>query len=108
MALATALLSAVWAVRARHSLAAAGWIVLPVASLVGHWLVPPALGGEGEPVVERRTVDQFERLAYGLDALSEGATMTRSRLSPPAVPSLWTPTMATRLLAADSIDIVDA
>jgi hypothetical protein len=107
MALATALLSAVWAVRARHSLAAAGWIVLPVASLVGHWLVPPALGGEGEPVVERRTVDQFERLAYGLDALSEGASPTRGRDAPPAVPSLWTPAMATRLLAADSVDIVN-
>src|SRR6476646_4843805 len=34
--------------------------------------------------------------------------MTRRRQSPPAVPSLWTPTTATRLLAADSIDIVDA
>jgi uncharacterized protein len=108
VALATALLSAVWAVRARHSLAAAGWIVLPVASLVGHWLVPPALGGEGEPVVERRTVDQFERLAYGLDALSDEISVTRARTAPPAVPSLWTPAMATRLLAADSVDIVDA
>ena len=49
VALATALLSAVWAVRGRHALAAAGWIVLPLASLVGHWMVPPALGGEGEP-----------------------------------------------------------
>jgi uncharacterized protein len=108
VALATALLSAVWAVRARHSLAAAGWIVLPVASLVGHWLVPPALGGEGEPVAEQRTVDQFERLAYGLDAVNEGAPAARGRQTPPAVPALWTPTMATRLLAADSVDIVDA
>ena len=32
---------------ARHALAAAGWIVLPVASLVGHWMVPPAIGGRG-------------------------------------------------------------
>jgi hypothetical protein len=107
VALATALLSAAWAVRARHSLAAAGWIVLPLASLVGHWLVPPALGGEGEPVVEQRTVDQFERLAYGLDVLSEGAALPRARGTPPAVPSLWTPTMAGRLLAADTVDIVD-
>jgi hypothetical protein len=107
VALATALMSAVWAVRARHSLAAAGWIVLPVASLVGHWLVPPALGGEGEPVAERRTTDQFERLAYGLDAMSEQTGPARSRESPPAVPSLWFPAMASRLLAADSVDIVN-
>jgi uncharacterized protein UPF0182 len=107
VALATALLSTAWAVRARHSLAAAGWIVLPLASLVGHWLVPPALGGEGEPVVEQRTVDQFERLAYGLDVLSEGAPFPRARETPPVVPSLWTPAMAGRLLAADTVDIVD-
>ncbi|HKT60940.1 MAG TPA: UPF0182 family protein [Gemmatimonadales bacterium] len=107
VAIATALLSGVWAIRARHSLAAAGWIVLPLASLVGHWLVPPALGGEGEPVVEQRTVDQFERLAYGLDALSEGPSPNRGRDAPPAVPSLWNPAMASRLLAADTVDIVD-
>jgi len=108
VAIATALLSAVWALRARHSIAAAGWIVLPVASLVGHWLVPPALGGEGEPIAEQHTVDQFERLAYGLDALSEGPSIARGRDTPPIVPSLWTPAMAARLLAADSVDIVDA
>lgn len=107
VAIATALLSAVWAMRARHSLAAAGWIVLPLASLVGHWLVPPALGGEGEPIVEQRTVDQFERLAYGLDVLSEGSALTHARDTPPAVPSLWNPVMAARLLAADTVDIVD-
>ena len=107
VAIATALLSAVWAVRARHSLAAAGWIVLPLASLVGHWLVPPALGGEGEPVVEQRTVDQFERLAYGLDVLSEGTTAPRGRDTPPVVPSIWNPAIASRLLSADTVDIVD-
>jgi hypothetical protein len=108
VAIATAMLSAIWAMRARHSLVAAGWIVLPLASLVGHWLVPPALGGEGEPVAEQRTVDQFERLAYGLEALSEGPPVGRGRSTPPAVPSLWTPAMTSRLLGADSVDIVDA
>src|SRR6478672_13425201 len=85
VAIATAMLSGIWAVRARHSLVAAGWIVLPLASLVGHWLVPPALGGEGEPVAEQRTVDQFERLAYGLDVVSEGASLPRARGTPPVV-----------------------
>ncbi|HEU5040753.1 MAG TPA: UPF0182 family protein, partial [Gemmatimonadales bacterium] len=40
VALATAGLSAAWALRPRHALAAAGWIVLASASLVGHWMVP--------------------------------------------------------------------
>ena len=89
VALATALLSAVWAVRGRHALAAAGWIVLPLASLVGHWMVPPALGGEGEALVERRTLDQFERLAYGLEALTASRHPPPRAVTAPAVPALW-------------------
>ncbi len=106
VALATALLSAVWAVRARHALAAAGWIVLPIASLVGHWVVPPAVGGEGEPVVQRRTLDLFERQAYGLEAMTEVRASTAARPSPPVVPALWSQATATRLLAADSVDVI--
>ncbi len=108
VALATALLSAVWAVRGRHSLAAAGWIILPLASLIVHWMVPPALGGEGEPIAEPRTIDQFERLAYGLETLNETGPIPRDRGTPPAVPSLWTPAIAARLMAADSGDLVGA
>jgi len=110
VALATALLSAVWAVRGRHALAAAGWIVLPLASLVGHWMVPPAIGGEEEPVADRRSIETLQRLAFGLESLSEepSGTGARSadRVTPPVVPSLWNPAMVTRLLGADSVDIV--
>ena len=110
VALATALLSAVWAVRGRHALAAAGWIVLPLASLVGHWMVPPAIGGEGEPVADRHTVETLQRLAYGLESLTEEPTdiaaSSRDRVTPPVVPSLWSPAMVARLLGADSVDIV--
>jgi len=106
VALATALLSAAWALRGRHALAAAAWIVLPLASLVGHWMVPPALGGENEPLTDQRTLDQFERLAYGLESLSEIQVPRTARGAPPAVPSLWTREMARREVASDSTDIV--
>ena len=106
VAIATAILSAAWALRARHALAAAGWIVLPVASLVGHWMVPPAMGGEGDPVVDQRGFDQFERLAYGLETLTEEPAPRVPRTTPPAAPSLWSQPMAAQLLAADSVDIV--
>ena len=67
-----------------------------VASLVGHWMVPPAVGGEGEPVVERRTLDQFERQAYrARDADREPGRRRRGRSAPPLVPALWNQTMAT-------------
>ncbi len=108
VALATALLSAAWAVRARHALAAAGWIVLPLASLVGHWLVPLVVGGEGEPVADRRTVEQFEGLAYGLESLREAPVLAGARGAPPLVASLWSQPMAARLLAGDSVDLVSA
>jgi hypothetical protein len=106
VALATALMSAVWAVRARHALAAAGWIVLPLASLVGHWMVPATIGGEGEPAVERRTLEAFQRQAYGLESLSEAKGPRGTRATPPPVPALWSESMATRLLAGDSVDVV--
>ncbi|HUR93441.1 MAG TPA: UPF0182 family protein [Gemmatimonadales bacterium] len=106
VALATAVLSAMWALRARHALAAAGWIVLPLASLVGHWMVPAALGGEGEPVAEQRTLDQFERQAYGLEALGELTGSGGSRAAAPTLPSLWSGPMARRLLSSDSTDVI--
>ena len=106
VAIATALLSAMWAVRARHALAAAGWIVLPLASLAGHWMVPAALQGQGEPAVDGRAIDLLQRLAYGLESLSEVPAPTGTRTYPPRVPSLWNATAATRLVAADSVDVV--
>ena len=106
VALATALLSAVWAVRGRHALAAAGWLVLPLASLAGHWMVPPALGGEGVPLTDRRTMEQFERLAYGLESLSEGPAGSTAQAAAPVVPSLWSEPAAASLLLADSVGLV--
>ena len=106
VALATALLSAVWAVRGRHSLAAAGWLVLPLASLAGHWMVPPALGGEGEPLTDRRTMEQFERLAFGLEALAGEPAAGSPQVTAPVVPSLWSRPIAAKLLTADSTELV--
>ena len=106
VAVATALLSAIWAVRGRHALAAAGWIVLPLASLVAHWMVPSTLGGEGEPITDQRTIDQFERLAYGLEALAEVPASRTPRTTLPVVPSLWSREMAKRQVASDSSDVV--
>ncbi len=108
VALATALLSAVWAVRARHALAAAGWIVLPLASMVGHWMVPPALRGQGEPAADRRVTDLLQGMAYGLESLGEMPAPTGTRTYPPPVPSLWNPAMASRLVASDSADVISA
>lgn len=102
VALATAGLSAAWALRPRHALAAAGWIVLAFASLVGHWMVPPAMGGDGEPVAEARLADRLDDMAYGLTGLAEERWTTQGPPAPPAVPALWSVEMIGHLAAADS------
>jgi hypothetical protein len=106
VALATAGLSAAWALRPRHALAAAGWIVLASASVVGHWMVPPAMAGEGEPAAPARVVERLDRLAYRLEALEETSAASPGEPAPPRVPSLWNPAMAARLVAGDSVDVL--
>ena len=102
VSLATAAMSAAWALRPRHALAAAGWIVLASASLVGHWMVPPAMGGDGQPVVEPRLLERLERAAFRLEGVEETDAAPSSTPGAPAVPSLWNAATVTRLLAADS------
>jgi hypothetical protein len=106
VALATAGLTAAWALRPRHALAAAGWIVLSSASLVGHWMVPPAMAGEGRPAVEPRVSERLERLAYRLESLDETGNRGGRDPGPPKVPSLWNAPTITQLLAADSVRVL--
>ena len=104
--LATAGLSAAWALRPRHALAAAGWIVLSLASLIGHWIVPPAMDGDGEPAVPAAVTDRLDRLAYGLDALVENGFTPAGNPAPPRVPSLWNVEMIGHVAAGDSNEVL--
>jgi hypothetical protein len=106
VALATAVLSAAWALRARHALAAAGWIVLAGASIVGHWMVPPAMNGSGEPVADGETAARLERAAYGMGAVSTSMLTQDGASEPPRLPSLWNPATIARALAADSVEVL--
>lgn len=105
VALATSVLSAAWAVRARHALAAAGWIVLACASLVGHWMVPPAMGGGGEPLTDSTAAEQLDRAAYGLGPfpIIHLAEVAPTPLPPP-LPGLWNPAAIARALSGDSVE----
>ena len=106
VALATAVLSAAWALRARHALAAAGWIVLAGASLVGHWVVPPAMTGGGESLTDSQMADRLDRAAYGLGPLT---TTNLAQVEPPEaprLPSLWNPAIIERALTEDSVQVL--
>jgi hypothetical protein len=102
VALATAGLSAAWALRPRHALAAAGWIVLSFASLIGHWMVPPALDGDGEPVAPTRVTERLDGLAYGVTALAEERRTSEGPPAPPRVPALWSIEMIGHIASSDS------
>jgi uncharacterized membrane protein (UPF0182 family) len=106
VALATAVLTGAWAVRPRHALVAAGWIVLAFASLVGHWMVPPALGGEGTSATSPAAIERLDRKAYGLEGLSEERLTGSERPGPPAVPSFWNAAAIRRIVAGDSVDVL--
>jgi uncharacterized protein len=103
VALATGGLSAVWAMRPRHALGLAGWLVLAGASLVGHWLLPSMVGeSSGGPVVEARKLEQLGKLAYGFDNLSDTRLEKAGALVQPSLPSLWNPTAIAQAHPADS------
>jgi Uncharacterised protein family (UPF0182) len=101
VALATAALSAVWAMRARHTLVVAAWIVLATGSIVGHWLLPSVLGGSPEQTIEPQARDQLERIAYGLEGFKE-VRPEGGEPRAPVVPSLWSPASVARMFASDS------
>ncbi|HJR16117.1 MAG TPA: UPF0182 family protein, partial [Gemmatimonadales bacterium] len=106
VAIATAALSAWWAVRARHALLLAGWIVLAAASIAGHWLLPPLLGGPLTRPVDPRALEQLERMAYGLEGLRDTRLDPIAQAMLPAVPSLWNPVAVARMHPADSVHLV--
>ena len=68
-ALMVAVLSALWAVRARHALVAAGWAVLTIASIGGHYMAPLVLRVDGSAPATDSAVRALERVAFGLGEL---------------------------------------
>lgn len=101
VALATGVLSAVWAMRPRHALLVAAWIGLAASSVIGHWLLPSVLGGSTEQTIEPRARDQLERMAYGLESFHE-IRLEPGAPRPPVVPSLWSPSTVARTFSPDS------
>jgi hypothetical protein len=89
IALAAGALAAVWAARPRHALVISGWVVLAVASMVGHWLLPSLLSGSAKPAIESRVLERLGRAAYGLEDLRDTRLELIGPPVPPAVPSLW-------------------
>ena len=106
VALAAAALSVVWALRARHALVLAGWVILFGSSIVGHWLLPSVLAGSSARTVEPGFMEQLERMAYGLESLRDTRLEPVGQAVPPTVPSLWSPAVVARVQPLDSTHLV--
>jgi len=106
IALATGALSVIWALRGRHTLVLAGWIVLAAAAVAGHWLVPAIVGASSARTVAPAMIEQLERMAYGLEGLRDTRLEPIGQPTQPAVPSLWNPVVVARTHAADSAHLV--
>lgn len=103
-ALMVAVLSALWALRPRHALAAAGWVVLLVASVGGHRLLPLFSGRDATPAVGAAAARRFAEAAFGLDDLPEGVR-NAVPAAPPRWPSLWDAGSAGRAVSQDAAAI---
>ena len=106
IALAAGVLSGVWASRPRHTLLVSGWIMVALASMTGHWLLPALLNGAREPAVDPRSFQQLTELAYGLEELRDETARPMGPLLLPAVPSLWNPAALAQVLPGDSAHLL--
>jgi len=89
-ALMAAVMSAIWAVRARHAFVVAAWLVLAVMSIGGHYVLPAFNRERGVPAVDPDLTRQFERIAFGLRDLRDSASSRLLRdTSPPKMAPVW-------------------
>ncbi|MEO8716375.1 MAG: UPF0182 family protein, partial [Acetobacteraceae bacterium] len=97
LALATAILSLVWALRGRNALLVAAWSVL-LAGAVAEKLIVPALVEGGPPGAGRLAVARrFDALAWGI----REAPIPAAPKSIPVTTSLWDETILARLVEGE-------
>ena len=104
-ALMVAVLSALWALRPRHALAAAGWVVLLIASVGGRRLLPVIGGRDATPAIGPAAARQYAEAAFGIDDLPESARAT-TPVAPPRWASRWDAGSAGRAVTQDDHSVV--
>ncbi|MEE8267392.1 MAG: UPF0182 family protein [Gemmatimonadales bacterium] len=105
-ALAASALSLMWALRPRHALVLATWIVLPVASFIVQ-VVLPGLAADDSPAFRPQVRKSLERQAFALEPL-ETETVALSGGVPSNAPLVepWSQPMIRRLIEVDSARVV--
>jgi hypothetical protein len=105
LALIVAVISFLWALRPRHALMVVGWMILALASILGHHVVPAIASVHEHPIVDDSTMKKLERSAFGLARLEEGPpSMARdTALGVPGPLSLWNDEVVRDLGEGDSV-----
>jgi hypothetical protein len=107
IALATGVMSAVWAWRARRKLALGAWIALAVAWATGHLLIPAVLAGRSsEEIISARTRRQLDGLAYGLLGADDTTAHPGSGDALQLPAGVWDSTAVVRAAGGDSTRIL--
>lgn len=106
---AAAVLSLVWALRGKHTVVLAIWVLLGVASLLGHYVIPALLGPGAVSALEPAARRQIDQSAYGMTAMRDSTLQRRDAPpDPPRPVALWQPTLAADATIADSGRVVAA
>lgn len=105
-ALTAALVSLLWGYRARHLVFALGWLLLVVASLTGHYILPAFRPAPAVPR-EEAALDRLQAYAADLDGVRDStlAPVREVPAAPPAVPTLWFEEGLRRLIARDTAPV---
>ncbi len=105
-ALTAAALSLIWAIRPRHTLILATWIVLPVASFIVQVVLPGMTAGDSQ-VFRSEVRQSLERMAFALEPLEtqpmsfpDGVPDSRPLIEP------WSRPMISRLIEVDSAHLL--
>lgn len=108
LAIVVAVISLLWASRPRHALMVVGWMILALASILGHHVVPAIASGHNTALVDDAGQKRLERPAFGLTRLDDGP-LTPAATQGESLPgplSLWAGDVIAEAGGGDSTTVV--
>jgi hypothetical protein len=104
VALAAAVVAAIWSLRPRHLLMAMAWMILAFSSILGHHVLPAFSGARDRSIVDTEEgIKRLERTAFALTRMEEAPPFSPDSGNPvPGPISLWSLQQVGRLGEGDS------
>ena len=104
VALTSALVSAIWAMRPRHLLMAMAWMIMAFSSIIGHHVLPAFTGSRERSIVDSEEgIKRLDRTAFAMTRMDTVIPVAGdSRTTMPGPVSLWSAEQVGRLGEGDS------